>query len=63
MNNNIKISQSPTWVIQTLMFFKTHYLIVLALGMAAAMGRVILLPLTLIFNAVFLLWITGRVKN
>jgi hypothetical protein len=41
MNNNIKISQSPTWVIHTLMFFKTHYLIVLTLGMAAAMGRVI----------------------
>ncbi|MCF0074454.1 hypothetical protein LZD49_28475 [Dyadobacter sp. CY261] len=41
MNNNTRTSQSPTWVLQTLMFFKRHYLIVLALGMAAAMGRVI----------------------
>lgn len=40
-NNNTRISQSPTWVLQTLIFFKSHILVVLALGMAAAMGRVI----------------------
>jgi hypothetical protein len=39
MITSLRIRQSLSWVIQSLLFFKKHYLIILGLGMVAALGR------------------------
>jgi hypothetical protein len=39
MITSLRIRQSLAWVIQSVLFFKKHYLIILALGMVAALGR------------------------
>ncbi|OJV14661.1 MAG: hypothetical protein BGO21_18330 [Dyadobacter sp. 50-39] len=41
MKNNTKTIQSLTWLRATLLFFRSHYLIVLGLGLIAAIGRIV----------------------
>jgi len=41
MKKNIETIQSLTWLRETLLFFRNHYLIVLGLGLTAAMGRIV----------------------
>lgn len=39
MINRNHIFANPTWVIQALVFFKSHFLVILILGLIAAFGR------------------------
>lgn len=41
MKKNINTIQSLTWLRETLLFFRDHYLIVLGLGLTAAIGRIV----------------------
>lgn len=41
MKYNTGTIQSLTWLRETLLFFRSHYLIVLGLGLIAAMGRIV----------------------
>lgn len=41
MKENIKTIQNLAWLRETLLFFHSHYLIVLGLGLVAAMGRIV----------------------
>jgi hypothetical protein len=39
MITSFRNRQNLSWVIQSLLFFKKHFLIILCLGMVAALGR------------------------
>ncbi|GGM94126.1 hypothetical protein GCM10010967_29150 [Dyadobacter beijingensis] len=41
MKANIRTIQNVAWLRETLLFFRSHYLIVLGLGLIAAVGRIV----------------------